>query len=214
VTELPFLAATRDSYDTVAEDYAELVLPRFAEGVLGRAMLGAFAELVKGDGQQPVADLGCGPGHVTAHLNSLGVPAFGVDLSPRMVALARRTYPELRFEVGTMTALDIEDDHLGGLVAWWSIIHTPPDHLPLLFAEFHRTLAPGAHALLGFHAGDAHLHPTHAYGHPVTYTAYRHPPNHIAALLTHTGFTLTAHLLTEGEKCPQACLLARKADEA
>jgi hypothetical protein len=29
-----------------------------------------------------VADVGCGPGHVTAHLRGLGVDAFGIDLSP------------------------------------------------------------------------------------------------------------------------------------
>jgi trans-aconitate methyltransferase len=38
----------------------------------------------------PVADVGCGPGNVTAHLHTLGLTAFGVDLSPEMVGLARR----------------------------------------------------------------------------------------------------------------------------
>jgi SAM-dependent methyltransferase len=46
-------------------------------------MLAAFAELVP-DGL-PVADVGCGPGQVTAHLNALGLSAFGIDLPPRMV---------------------------------------------------------------------------------------------------------------------------------
>ncbi|MFZ0120625.1 MAG: class I SAM-dependent methyltransferase [Pseudonocardiaceae bacterium] len=47
------------------------------------------------DGTGPVADLGCGPGRLTAHLHSLGLSLLGVDLSPSMVALARRTYPDL-----------------------------------------------------------------------------------------------------------------------
>ena len=57
----------------------------------------------------PVADVGCGPGHVTAHLNKLGVDAFGIDLSPAMLDLARRDHPGLRFEVGDNR---LQDDRL------------------------------------------------------------------------------------------------------
>lgn len=42
-----------------------------------------------------VAELGCGPGRVTAHLRDLGLDVFGVDLSPVMIDLAREAYPEL-----------------------------------------------------------------------------------------------------------------------
>jgi trans-aconitate methyltransferase len=97
MAEAPYLTDTRAAYDTVAVDYADLVPPRFANDSLGRAMLAAFAELVHASGGGPVADLGCGPGHVTAHLDGLGLSVFGVDLSPGMVEVARRTYPGLRF---------------------------------------------------------------------------------------------------------------------
>jgi len=32
-----------------------------------------------------VADVGCGPGHVTAHLHDSGLDAFGIALSPLMI---------------------------------------------------------------------------------------------------------------------------------
>jgi SAM-dependent methyltransferase len=38
----------------------------------------------------PTVDLGCGPGRLVAALAARGVPALGVDLSPRAVAMARR----------------------------------------------------------------------------------------------------------------------------
>ncbi|MGW1761851.1 hypothetical protein [Streptomyces mirabilis] len=41
-----------------------------------------------------------------------------------MVAVARRSHPHLRFEVGTMTDLDIEDASLAGALAWYSTVHT------------------------------------------------------------------------------------------
>ncbi len=48
-----------------------------------------------------------------------------------------------RFDRGTMATLELADGALPGIVAWYSIIHTPPELLPVVFAEFHRTpLAP------------------------------------------------------------------------
>ncbi|WP_037307464.1 class I SAM-dependent DNA methyltransferase [Amycolatopsis orientalis] len=199
------LDATRESYDTVAEDYAVTVRPLFDQDPLGRAMLTAFAERVRG----PVADVGCGPGHVTAHLASLGLDVFGVDLSPKMVELARRQYPDLRFDVGSMTALDVPDGSLGGLVAWWSIFHLPPETLPAVFAGFRRTLVIGGQLLIGFHAGDERLSPETAYGHPVSYDAYLLRPEWVAELLGQAGFEVTARLTMAGKKRPQACLHAR-----
>jgi SAM-dependent methyltransferase len=171
VTESSYLRATRVAYDTVAVDYAELLSTELAAKPLDRALVAAFAELVQAAGVGPVADLGCGPGRVTAHLHSLGLTAFGVDLSPAMVAVARRAHPGLRFDEGSMTALDLTDGVLGGIVAWYSINHTPPDRLPVVFAEFHRVLGPGGHLLLAFQVGDERVHLEQAYGHPVSLDA-------------------------------------------
>jgi SAM-dependent methyltransferase len=205
-TEPTFVRATRVAYDTVAVDYAELLRDELAAKPVDRALLTLFAELVRGGG--PVADLGCGPGRVTAHLHSLGVDAFGVDLSPAMVDVARRTYPALRFETGSMAALDIADGALSGIVAWYSVIHTPPEQLPGIFAEFHRVLAPGGQLLLAFQTGNGPVH---------LLDAYRLDPDRVTGQLRTTG--LAVHVRAERtpeppEKVPQTYLLARKADAA
>ncbi|MFF8567305.1 class I SAM-dependent DNA methyltransferase [Streptomyces albidoflavus] len=199
MTEPSHLAAVRASYDTVASAYAGLVADPAALDPLSRATLAAFAEIVRDSGLGPVADLGCGPGHLTARLASLGVAAFGVDVSPAMVELARATHPDLRFSVGTMTAPEIGDGTLGGVLAHYSTHHTPPELLPTVFAEFHRTLAPGGHLLLAGHVGaGTHRSPAHAYGGlPVSYTSHRLPPDHLAALLREAGFTVAAQLTQE-----------------
>ncbi|WP_158849770.1 class I SAM-dependent DNA methyltransferase [Saccharothrix deserti] len=208
MNEPAHLAATRASYDTVAETFARREDFGLGHRPLERSLLAAFAELVPGG--RPVADIGCGPGKITAHLHELGLDAFGVDLSPRMIEIARQAFPHLRFDVGTMTALDIADGELGGIVAWWSIFHTPPAELPGVFAEFHRTLAPGGQVLVGFHVGDEHLHPLQSYGLPVTYDAYLLPPDRVVEWLREAGLVVTARMLWEGAR-PQACLLANKA---
>ncbi len=204
MSEPSYVTRARSSYDAVAEDYAVVVKPRFDDDALGRGMLRAFAELVTGQ----VADVGCGPGHVTAYLDSLRVSVFGVDLSPKMVELARRTYPDLRFSVGSMTALDLADGELGGIVAWWSILHLPPSVLSEVFADFSRMLAPGGHLLLGFHVGDEHRRPDAFNGSPVTYDVFLLDPDRVTSMLSDTGMTVIARLLFEGPTRPAACLLA------
>ncbi|MFE5488855.1 class I SAM-dependent methyltransferase [Streptomyces virginiae] len=216
MTASSYLHSVRASYDAVAVDCARLLGTELAGKPLDRAMLAAFAECVRGEGGgagRAVADLGCGPGRVTAHLDGLGVRTFGVDLSPAMVAVARRTYPGLRFEVGSMSALDVADGVLGGVLGWYSTLHTPPAELPSVFAEFARVLAPGGHALIAFEAGDGRVRLEHAYGHPVDLDVYRMTPDGIADLLAGAGLAEVARLLREpagGESCPQGFLLARK----
>ena len=217
MTETWNLSSVQTSYDTVATDYARLLGTELFGKPMDRAMLAAFAEYVRGDRGGPgraVADLGCGPGRVTAHLDSLGVRAFGVDLSPAMVAVARRTYPGLRFEVGSMATLDVADGVLGGVLAWYSTVHTPPTELPSVFAEFARVLAPGGHLLIGFKAGDRKIRLEHAYGHPVDLDVYWTPPDLVAGLLAGAGLAEVGRLVREPEgqeKGPQGFLLARKA---
>ncbi|MFF8842022.1 class I SAM-dependent methyltransferase [Streptomyces sp. NPDC015127] len=220
MTEPTYLHASRVAYDTVAVDYAKLVPPLFEGDLYGRAMLSVFADLVRDSDLGPVADIGCGPGHVTAHLHSLGVRAFGIDLSPKMVAVARRTHLDLQFEEGSMTGLDLADGALGGIVAWYSTVHTPPEQLPVVFAEFHRVLAPGGHLLIGFKAGDKHRHLEHAYGHDLSLDVYWLPPDTVEELVSRTGLVVDARLIrepTESEKPRQgrqAYLLARKPAES
>jgi SAM-dependent methyltransferase len=214
MTEPDFLAATRAAYDTVAARYAENIPERYHSNPLHHAMISVFAELVRAAGDGLVADVGCGPGHVTAHLRSLGVTAFGVDLSPEMIALARDAYPELRFEVGLMDALEVEDASLAGVLANYSIIHTPPERLPGTLAEFHRVLAPGGHLLLGFPAYDGPAELAEAFDH-TTALAYRYSPDRVAELLLKAGLAEVARLvIAPGEDpkrgFPQAHLLTRR----
>jgi SAM-dependent methyltransferase len=210
-----FLDAIRDSYDTVAADYVKIVKGPETLDPVSRAMIDAFAELLLAGGAErgPVADVGCGPGWFTARLAAKGLDAFGVDLSPGMIEQARQRFPGLRFEVGSMTALDLPDGTLGGVLAFFSTHHTPPSHLPVVYAELHRVLAPGGLLLLGGHTGnDEHYSPQQAYGgHPVSYESHLVPADRIAELLAAAGFTVTARLeQVTGNGRTHAILLARR----
>ncbi|ATO13556.1 SAM-dependent methyltransferase [Micromonospora sp. WMMA2032] len=186
---------TRTSYDTVATSYADLLRDALAGEPFQRGILGLFAELVRAQGSGPVADMGCGPGRITAHLHGLGLDAFGVDLSPAMIEVARRDHPNLRFEVGSMTRLDLADASLTGLLAWFSLIHVPDEDVPGVLAGFHRALRPGGVVLLGFFAGEGSRLKTQGYGgHPMRVHVHRRPPQRIAAWLDAAGFTVDAEM--------------------
>jgi SAM-dependent methyltransferase len=206
-----WLSDTRTSYDTVASSYADHVRDALAEEPYLRAGLALFADQVRAVGGGPVADVGCGPGHVTAHLHALGIDAFGVDLSPVMIEVARQAHPGLRFEVGSMTDLDLADASVAGVIAFWSLIHVPDDVVPTVFRQFRRVLRPGGPLLLGFHLGDGSRRKTQGYGgHPMNVHVYRRQPDQVTAWLHGAGLTVQAQLLLDlDESHPGAIIFAR-----
>ncbi|MGW7538396.1 class I SAM-dependent DNA methyltransferase [Amycolatopsis sp. NPDC054798] len=203
---MEWLTDTRTSYDTVAEDYATFVRDALGKQPYLLAALGLFAEQV-GDG--PVADLGCGPGHVTAHLASLGVAAYGVDLSPGMIEVARRDHPEVRFEVGSLTD-PLPAASLAGIVAWQSVIHLPDDLIPAVFANFRQALFPDGLLQLLFHVGDEIRLKTEGYGgHAMKVQVHRRPRERMTGWLRDAGFTVESELLLGPEtSAPQAMVTA------
>ncbi|HVT66908.1 MAG TPA: class I SAM-dependent methyltransferase [Trebonia sp.] len=188
------LAATAAAYDAVAVRYADLFRDELGRLPLDRAVLAAFADLVRGAGGGPVADLGCGPGRITARLRALGLDAFGADVSPAMIGVARGEHPGLRFDVGSTDALAVADGGLAGIVCWYSVIHAAPEDMPGYFAEFSRALAPGGHLLLGFFESGGG--PVAALRHTVA-PAFRWPVDDLAARARAATFAEVGRLLRE-----------------
>ncbi len=177
----------RDSYDAMAKLYAELFLHDLHQNANARDWLAAFAKLAA-TRKGPVADLGCGPGHVVNHLTELGLTTIGYDLSSGQIAEARSAFPALQFEVGDLTALDITDSSLGGIVSRYSLIHMLPSRLGDAFTEWMRALEPEAPVLVSFFgATSPNAHGT-PFDHAVV-TAYALFPATIAQQLQDAGFT-------------------------
>jgi SAM-dependent methyltransferase len=206
-----WLTDTRASYDTDATGYADKVRGLLDGKPYLRTSLALFAELVQGAGGGPVADVGCGPGYVAGYLHDAGVDVFGIDLSPEMIAIARRDYPAVRFEVGTMTDLDLADDSVVGIVAFWSVIHVPDHAIPGVLEEFRRVLRPQGLVLIGFHVGDETRHTSEGYtGRPINVDSHYRRPDTMMGWLRDAGFTIEAELVMgPDEDVPGVLIFAR-----
>ncbi len=187
------LEAVRASYDRVADTYVDGGFGSLSTEPWLRAALAAFAEVAGPLG--PVLDVGCGPGHVTAHLARLGLDVRGVDLSPRMIEHARRLHPGLRFQVASATALDVAPASLGGVLGWWSLFNLPRAVLPQVLAAYARALVPGGQAMIGTHVGDEDVVRREAYGGvPVEWTTHLWRPEQLAELLADAGLEVVAEM--------------------
>lgn len=210
----PHQRPTRSAYDALATRHLDRISTQLRSKPFDRAMLAVFADVVLNVGGGAVVDVGCGAGAVTNHLAALGLSVRGLDLSPVMLDHGRRAYPHISFEEGSMTDLDLPDGALAGIVAWYSIIHTPPEALPAVFAELARVLAPGGSMLLAFQIGDEPAVRTAMVdGLAVELTFYRSSIGRVADLVHAAGLEVQMQMTREPddtELCPQACVLVRK----
>jgi SAM-dependent methyltransferase len=141
----------RAAYDLASQAYAQKFISELDYKPFDRELLRQFASMV--GSQKPVLDIGCGPGHTTAHLTSLGLVATGIDLSPRMIETASSTFPLSHFEVGDFFALPNKSSSVGGILAFYCIVHLAPGELAAAFEEMSRVLVGGGVLLLSFHVG-------------------------------------------------------------
>jgi ubiquinone/menaquinone biosynthesis C-methylase UbiE len=180
--------SVRQSYNKIADEYARRYADELQHKPLDRELLSRFAVSVKGRGE--VCDLGCGPGHIARYLGNQGVHICGLDLSPRMIDQARKLNPDIAFRVGNMMSLDVGDESLAGIVAFYAIVNIPESSLPTVFAEMWRVLKSGGRLLLSFHVGDEVVRPAELFGQPISMVFFFFQPFTIRRLLEAEGFAI------------------------
>ncbi|NUR09057.1 MAG: DUF480 domain-containing protein, partial [Nocardioidaceae bacterium] len=159
-------AQVRASYDAVASSYADHLADELRDLPFERWLLDRVVEHAAG---QPVVEVGCGPGHVTAYVADGGADALGIDLSPAMVEEARRRFPGRRFEVGDLRRLTRPATSHGwaAVLGWYSLIHLAPSEWPDAVAALARPVAAGGWLVLALHAGAEVRHVDEWFDHEV-----------------------------------------------
>jgi len=143
----------RDGYDSIAEQFMELVTrPRLSDP--RSAWVDDLLERLAPESN--VLDLGCGPGVPTAAAFIRdGHRVTGIDISPRQVELARANVPLGRFLVGDALKTDFEPGSFDAIIALFSLTHIPRDRWESLFADFVVWLHPRGWLLATFGMSDS-----------------------------------------------------------
>lgn len=190
----------RAVYGARAEEYTTLLGSVGDMHELDRQRIELWAKDIEGQ----VLDVGCGPGHWTDYLHRRGVTVQGIDLVPEFIDSARARFPDVSFRVATLRSLDVADESLQGVLAWYSLIHVHPDEFPAMLEKIARALAPGGRLLMGFFEGVAAEPFTHA----IT-TAYYWPVDQMRHMLSGSGFdVLDVEARHDPGKRPHAAITA------
>lgn len=198
-------AAIAAAYDSRAAEYIAIAGSIDQMDAADRSFIGHWRDSTSGT----LLDAGCGPGLWTGFLHDGHRDVTGIDLSAEFLTSARLSFPHLRFERGSFRALPLEDASFGGILAWYSLIHTPPEDVPAVLAEFARVLAPGGSLLLGYFDGP----PREQFSHAVA-PAFFWSADALSALLADAGLTVTAHesrdrVIGEVSRRPHGAVTAR-----
>jgi ubiquinone/menaquinone biosynthesis C-methylase UbiE len=192
----------RDAYTARAAEYIDLIGSIDASSGLDRDRVLAWALGIDG----PVIDVGCGPGQWTAFLAGHGVAIEGIDPVTAFLEEARRRHPDVQFRLGRAEQLDVDDASLGGILAWYSLIHMAPSDIDGVLVEFARSLRPEGSLAVGFFEGPR-LEP---FDHAVT-TAHFWPIDELSARIDHAGFAVEeVHVRTDLGARRQGLILARR----
>ncbi|MCR1162353.1 class I SAM-dependent methyltransferase [Paenarthrobacter sp. UW852] len=175
--------SVRAAYGPRATEYTALFGTIESTHPADQTLIAAWARGLGGK----VIDAGCGPGQWTNFLHALRVDAEGVDIVPEFIESARQHYPNTAFRVGSLEQLQVPDQSLAGILAWYSLIHTSPDDIPTVLAEFARCLAPGGSLLMGFFEGETVEEFPHA-----VMPAYFWPVAEMGKCLDRAGFLVTS----------------------
>jgi SAM-dependent methyltransferase len=164
---------------------------------LDRKLLETLAELVGGG---RLADVGCGPGHVTRFLAGLQDDVIGVDDSPQMIVVAKDRAPELRFEVASMLDLPVASEAWAGAVAFYSVIHFDEGDRSKAWRELARVIRPDGWLLVAFHIDGPEQdigsvnHLTEWFGHAVDLEGHFLDPSAVCSEIQREGFEVMARL--------------------
>ncbi|AGA33979.1 methyltransferase [Thioalkalivibrio nitratireducens DSM 14787] len=128
------------AYDALADSYAA-GRHLFDTTPILRRCAGLLA------GRARVLDAGCGAGEPVARFFvDRGDEVTGIDVSERMLEIARRQVPEARFRHLDLRSLDFPAGSFDLLAAVYCVFHLPRTEHGALFEGFARVLAP--HGLL------------------------------------------------------------------
>lgn len=191
----------REMYQATADSYAEMMdaeiaLPVYSD-TLGR-LQNRIAET-----PGTLIDTACGSGHMLAMFHERydrGRPLLGIDLSPRMVAIAKDKLGS-HAQVVTGDMRDLSSADAGSAVAvvnFFALHHLDSEGVRAALREWHRVLRSGGQLLLATWEGSGAID----YGDQSDIVALRYGSDEIASWTREAGFAVARCVVEPVEEMP------------
>lgn len=122
-------------YNLIAEDYTRTraYIPEDIK------KLGEYASA-----GERILDSGCGSGRLFEVFNGNNIDYFGIDISERLIAIAKKKYPEAKFQVADTLNLPFPDNFFDKVYSVSVLHHIPSKDFQLQYLkETKRILKPG-----------------------------------------------------------------------
>lgn len=131
------------AYDRIAEEYGRVRSPS-----VGLKYIDMIIGMLPNQGK--VLDIGCGTGiPIARRLVENGLAVHGIDVSARMISLARQNVPKATFEIADIISWSA-DESFDGFVAWDSLFHLVPQQHGLVIGRLLGMLKTNGVALMSF----------------------------------------------------------------
>lgn len=183
---------TAEGYDRMMDD--EIKSPLYSD------VLGGLAERIRSL-EGAVVDTSCGSGHMLAELAQKYAPGrelIGIDLSPGMVAIARkRLGAAAAVYEGDMARLPAEIPERGCVAAinFFSLHHVGRSDLGRCLREWYRVLTPGGQLILATWEGEGPID----YGRQSDIITERYRETELVAAAQVAGFAIDQHSVSAVE---------------
>ncbi|MBC8423944.1 class I SAM-dependent methyltransferase [bacterium] len=191
----------RSMYEDTADTYAEMMdaeidLPVYAD------LLGRLQERISA-APGLLIDTAWGSGHMLSLYHKRYDPRrrlLGVDLSPRMVAIAaERLGAHAQFVVGDMRDIPgVAEGAAAAVLNFFALHHLDPEGLGEALREWNRVLRPGGQLLLAVWEGQGAVD----YGEESDIIALRYGSDEIVSWVRAAGFEVTRCVVEPVEEIP------------
>ncbi|MBN1915751.1 class I SAM-dependent methyltransferase [Candidatus Dojkabacteria bacterium] len=144
-----------------------------------------------------VLDVGCGPGTFTQHFLKHGFKVEGIDLSEKMLEIAKRNIPFVNFKLMDMRNLRYFDESFDGIFAGYSLIHIPGEDIEKTLEGFYRVMEKNGFLMISAQSGEGEkvIDEPLAKGVKIFFNFYR--LDELAKLIEQAGFEVVYKQETE-----------------
>jgi len=137
-------------YNKIASKYADI----FDNDYSDQPYLDKFLSYITSGTN--ILDLGCGTGRIASYYANNGYDVIGVDLSKKMLEIARKKHPNIKFRLGDIRNINFKEK-FDGISLAYSLFHLEKKDVPKIIERSSSLLKKSGIILLILQEGDGEV---------------------------------------------------------